>query len=431
MTAASLWRGRALALVGIVLFALSVRTPVAGMSPLLERIAQDMTLGPLVLGIIGAVPPLAFVVSGLLTPALASRLGLERALYVALGLLALGQVGRALAPDATVLTIATIVATLGMGVGNVLLPPLVRRYFPDRVGLMTSLYATLIAVSSALPPLVAVPVADAAGWRTALGMWLVTTIAAAVPWVALLWRQRSAASAVLTMPDTVPPPPVEPGDAEAAATEAALEHPGEAPAERTASMGVRLLRSPTAWAIGVVFGISSMCAYAFFAWLPPLLVGHAGLDEASAGATLAIFTSMGLPAGVIVPLVVARFPRSTQLLTLVGAALLAIGYAGLLWAPSVATVVWAMSAGLGTLVFPLALVLINLRSATPATTVALSGFVQTVGYLMGAAGPFIVSLLHDATGGWTAPLGVLFAGVVLMVPAAIILHRGRLVDDEV
>ena len=48
------------------------------------------------------------------------------------------------------------------------------------------------------------------------------------------------------------------------------------------------------------------------------------------------------------------------------------------------------------------LTLIGLRSRTPQGTAALSGFTQSLGYLMAVVGPFAVGALHDATGGWTA-----------------------------
>jgi CP family cyanate transporter-like MFS transporter len=139
---------------------------------------------------------------------------------------------------------------------------------------------------------------------------------------------------------------------------------------------------------------------------------------------------MGFPAGLIVPVVAARFPRGTAAMAMLGAVFFVIGYLGLLLAPASASVLWVASAGLGPLLFPLALVLINLRSSTPQSTVALSGFVQTVGYILGAVGPFVVGLLHDATGGWTVPLIFLLVVVVLILPAAAILARGRTVDAE-
>lgn len=431
MTVRSLRAGRTLALLGVLLVALSLRTPVAAMSPILDRIGTDFPLDLFVLGLIGAAPPLAFAASGLVAPTIARRIGLERALLAALAAMSLGHLGRALAPEQVTLTIATVLALVGVGVGNVLLPPLVRRYFPDRVGLVTSLYATLLSISTAIPALVAVPVADAAGWRVSLAMWLAVSLVAAVPWVAVLLERRPAAAAPAPLPAVaehtgpIELGAIELGDAQAAATEAALAH-RPAPAR----LGARMLRSPTAWAIGVIFGSSSLGAYACFAWLPQLLVDRAGVTEASAGALLALYAFMGFPAGLVIPVLAARFPRGSTGLALLGVAFFAVGYLGLLWAPGTATVVWVASAGLGPLLFPLALVLINLRSAAPAATVALSGFVQTVGYLLGAVGPFVVGLLHDATDDWTVPLVFLLCVVVLILPAAAIIARGRVVDAE-
>lgn len=428
MTTRPLWAGRTLALLGVLLVALSLRTPVAAMSPILDRIGRDIPLDAVVLGVIGAAPPLAFAASGFVAPAIARRIGLERALLASLAAMTLGHLARALAPESIVLTLGSVLALLGVGVGNVLLPPVVRRYFPDRVGLVTSLYATLLSVSTAIPALLAVPVADTAGWRMSLAMWLLVSLVAAVPWVGVLLERRPLVPSAPAEPERTGPielGAIELGDAQAAGTEAAL-------ANRPASsrLGVRMLRSPTAWAIGVTFGSSSLGAYACFAWLPKLLVDHAGVTPVAAGALLALYAFMGFPAGILVPVIAARFPRSVAAMALLGAAFFVVGYLGLLLVPTAAPVVWVASAGLGPLLFPLALVLINLRSTTPRSTVALSGFVQTVGYILGSVGPFVVGLLHDATGTWTVPLVFLLAVVALILPAAAILARNRTVDSE-
>ncbi|OJX69131.1 MAG: hypothetical protein BGO94_11240 [Micrococcales bacterium 72-143] len=425
-----LWAGRTLALLGVLLVSLSLRTPVAAMSPILDRIGADIPLDAFALGLIGAAPPLAFAASGILAPAIARRVGLEQALIASLVAMALGHLVRAIAPGSVVLTLGTLLALLGVGIGNVLLPPVVRRYFPDRVGLVTSLYATLLSVSTAVPALVAVPVADAAGWRTSLAAWTFVAVIAAAPWAAVLLRGRplpvAAADAVPTRTGPVELGAIAIEDAQAAPTEAAVERRPDPPRR----LGIRMLRSPTAWAIGVVFGSSSLGAYAAFAWLPKLLVDQAGADDAVAGALLALYAFMGFPAGLLVPVLVARFPRSTAPMVLLGAGFFVAGYLGLLLAPAAAPVVWVASAGLGPLLFPLALVLINLRSTTPQTTVALSGFVQTVGYLLGAVGPFVVGILHDVTEGWLVPLVFLLAVLVILPPAAAILARARTVDAE-
>lgn len=393
-----LWRGRSAALIGILLIAMSLRTPVAALSPILDQIGDEIVLDPVLLGFIGAAPPLAFAASGFAAPWLARRFGLERTVFASIIVMGLGHLGRALASDSISLALTSVITLFGVGIGNVLLPALVRRYFPDRVGLLTALYAAVLSISTALPPLVAVPVADSVGWRWSLGVWMIVALVAALPWIAALRIGPAAVSAV-----------------------------GVAPAVGIA----RMLASPTAWALGVVFGVSSFTAYAGFAWLPSILIDRAGVDAATAGQMLAVFAIMGFPTALLVPVIAARRPGSAAPMVLLGAVLFAGGAVGLLVAPAELPWVWVASSGLGALLFPLSLVLINLRSGSSSTTVAVSGFVQTVGYLVGAVGPFLLGVLHDVTGGWQVPLVVLLLCVVALVPAAAILARGRRVDDEV
>src|SRR5690606_38765021 len=236
--------------------------PVAALSPILDRVGAEIALDAVVLGLIGAAPPLAFAASGFLAPGLGRRMGLERALVASLAAAVLGHVVRAVAPDAVALTLGTVVTLLGVGVGNVLLPSIVRRYFPDRVGLLTSLYATIMSISTTVPALIAVPVSDAAGWRSSLAVWMLVSLIAAVPWVAMLLQRRAVSDPA---------------------------HPeGPVAGVRGAGcLGSRMLRSPTAWAIAVIFGSSSLSAYACFAWLPRLHVDHACASEATVGALTA------------------------------------------------------------------------------------------------------------------------------------------------
>jgi cyanate permease len=126
-----LWAGRTAALLGILLIALNLRSAVAALSPIVDQISSDVALGPVVLGIIGAAPPVTFAVTGLLAPWLSRKLGLEGGLLLAAAAMVIGHVARSLAPNATMLIIATTVTLAGAGFGNVLLPPVVKRYFPD------------------------------------------------------------------------------------------------------------------------------------------------------------------------------------------------------------------------------------------------------------------------------------------------------------
>jgi CP family cyanate transporter-like MFS transporter len=87
-------------------------------------------------------------------------------------------------------------------------------------------------------------------------------------------------------------------------------------------------------------------------------------------------------------------------------------------------------AGLGPLLFPLCLVLINVRTRTHEGSVALSGFTQGLGYTLGALGPLVVGLLHQVTGGWTVALIVLTATALAAAAAGFVVARPRALEDR-
>jgi CP family cyanate transporter-like MFS transporter len=393
-----LWAGRTLALVGIVFVAFNLRTAVASLSPILGQLEAEIPLNPTVVGFLGMLPPLCYAVFGILTPMVAKRIGLEAALIGSILALTVGLFGRGIAGSALWLVAASALTFAAIGVGNVLLPPLVKRYFPDRIGLITTIYVTAMSVSTFTPPLIAVPVADAAGWRVSLGEWAFVAVLSIVPWIALLVHPNRKDRAAL---------PEE-------ADRGRLRH---------------ALRSRLAWALAILFAVAGFNAYAAFAWLPTILHDIAGTTPAQAGALLSLYAAMGLPAGLLVPVIAARYGK-VRLLVAVAIAAFIVGYLGLLLVPTWATWLWVALVGLGPLLFPLTLVLINLRSRTHSGAVALSGFVQSVGYLIVAIGPLAVGLLHDATGGWTVPLVFLLASAVPAAVAGLVVARPRYFEDE-
>lgn len=420
-----LWQGRALALIGIVLVAFSLRSAVASLSPVLDHVAEDFPVAPVIVGLIGAAPPVCFALFGLLTPLFERRFGLERMAVVAIVLMAAGMLLRGLAPDSWSLLAATAVVFAGVGSGNVLLPPLVKKYFADRLGVMMTAYSTTLAVSTFLPPLVAVPVADSLGWRISLGMWGVVAALALVPWVTLLVRSRGDDRAVPT--ELLVPDPTD-GVDDVRDAVAASTGPITTQSASPRVFG-RLWRLPLAWALALVFGTSSTMAYVAFAWLPTILVDLGGVTPATAGFLLSLFALVGLPCSMLVPVLVVRF-QATRPLFFVAVVAGLVGLAGLLLFPTVALPLWVAIFGLTAIMFPLSLVLLSIRARTPESAVALSGFVQSIGYAIAAVFPLLVGLLHDTSGGWQVPLLVVAGVLVVSVPAGIIAGRRRTIEDE-
>jgi CP family cyanate transporter-like MFS transporter len=142
-----------------------------------------------------------------------------------------------------------------------------------------------------------------------------------------------------------------------------------------------------------------------------------------------VFAIAGFPVSIIAPILVARL-RSPSWLIIAGVVFFVVGYLGLLLAPGTLTVVWVLFAGLGPILFPVCLVLINTRTRTHTGSVALSGFAQGIGYTAGAFGPLLLGVLHDLTGGWTLPLVFLLAISLVAIVSAVILARPAFVEDE-
>jgi len=259
-------------------------------------------------------------------------------------------------------------------VANVLLPPLIKKHFDAHLGLVTAGYVTAMAAGTVLPPFIATPVSDAAGWRISLGVWVLTGAVALVSALALARRQRAGQPARRETTAPVPPP--------------------------------SRARSRAVWGLAVLFSVASLNVYTVFAWLPHYLTDRIGSSADDTGRLLSLYAFAGVPSGVLVPLLVPRL-RSGTVPILLSAAAFVTGSLGLLIAPSLWPALWVGCTGLGTALIPLTLIMINLRTATPEQSVATSGFVQGVGYGVGALGPLAFGALHSLTGSWTASLVML------------------------
>lgn len=395
-----LWRGRILAFAGILIVAFNLRSAVAALSPIFADIRVDFPLSSVAVGVLAMLPPASFAVFGIVSPAFTRCLSIEALALISMAAIVLGDLLRAVSGSFTMLAISSVLAFAGMGVGNVLLPPLVKRYFPDRIGLMTSLYAMVLALSTLVPPLVAVPVADATGWRFSAGMWGILAMGAILPWLGILVRRAPKVTA----------------------DDGVIEEP------EPKLLG-RIWHAPIAWSLAIVFAVSSLNAYTMFGWLPEILHDVAGTDAGVAGVLLSLYAAMGIPAGLLIPILAVRM-KNVGVLVYAGVACFFVGDLGLIFLPTVATWLWVAFAGLGPLVFPLCLVLINLRTRTHQGAVALSGFVQGLGYALAAVGPLVIGVMHQLTGEWTLPFIVLIASAVAAAIAGIVVAKPIQLEDQ-
>ncbi|WOC11597.1 CynX/NimT family MFS transporter [Gordonia sp. MP11Mi] len=397
-------RGRVIVLLAIVVFAFSLRTAVTSFTPLLERISDDIGFGNTISGLLGMLPTLAFGVAGIVSPRLGRRFGIEQVTLAAVVITGVGIAARAFSQNVGVLVVLSCVALFGMGIGNILIPPLVKRYFSDRIAPISTAYIVFVQAGTVIPAAVAIPLADSTNWRFSLGVWALVPVAALGPWLWVVRERRATAR-----------------------RDAAAVIDGEA-AVAAPDVGISMWRNPMAWGMTLMFGMTSAGTYAMFTWLPKIFT-DAGGSESLGGTAVAVFSGVGLAATFVAPTLSTRFANPFGF-TLIFAACWFAGFAGLMWAPLSAPLLWALLCGLGPTTFPMALTLINVRTRTSAASASLSGFAQGVGYLLACAGPMLFGVLHDVTHGWGVPFLLVVGMVLVMLCGAWIICKPRYLEDQ-
>ncbi len=369
-----------------------MRTAVTSVGAVLDDIEHGLHVSSSAAGLITTLPVICFAGVGAMTPRLAGRFSVHRLLVVALVLMTLGLAARATVGSLWLFVVLSLVALVGGAVANITLPIIVKRDFPDRIGRMTALYTTALAVGTTAGAGLTVPVGDLAdGWRFGLGSWAVLSALAVLPWLTMLGH------------DVVEPM-----------------------ARHTIRAG-ELMRSRTAWALTVFFAAQSFQAYIGFGWFADFLHDH-GHSKSAAGYLVAVMAGLSIPVSMIAPTIPARRHRA-----LVGVLALSylLAYLGMAMAPNGGALAWMVLAGIGSGMFPLALTLIGLRARTSATTGVLSAFVQSIGYIVAGTGPLLFGVLHDAAGGWGPPLALLFAALGIALVSGWLATGPYYVDDEV
>jgi CP family cyanate transporter-like MFS transporter len=380
-------------LVAILLLSVNLRPAAVSVGPVLDELRDGLGMGPASAGLLTSLPVLSFAIFGALAPSAARRLGPHRVTFLALLAVVVGLAARSAVEQEAAFLGLSLLATAGMAMANVLIPSLVRLHFPERIGLMTSLYTTMLGIGLTGAFLLTVPVSDAFGsWRYGIGAWAVLAAVAAVPWFGLIRFDQALDTPVRDV-----------GYADIA-------------------------RTRLGWAMTLFFGLQSLMAYAVFGWFATLWRDH-GFGAGTAGALVGIVAGMSIPLSLVLPQAVARPGDQRWVLVLVMACY-PVAYVGLLVAPHSLAVVWAVVLGAALTTFPIVLTYIGLRTRTAGATAALSGWTQSTGYLMAAAGPFGVGVLHDATGGWSVPLVVLLALSVPLFVVGMYVGRPAHIEDQ-
>lgn len=385
-----------LLIIGIVLVSINLRPAITAVGPLISLIQADLQLSHGVAGLLTSLPVIAFAVISPIVPKLVKRTSNSWALIIGLGLLLLGIILR-LITHLTPLFIGTFIIGAGIAILNVVLPGIIKDKFPEKFGLMTSVYTTTMSLFAALASGLSIPFAVGMklGWENALAFWAIPVAVTFLLWLYLVkFDKRNATNQHVTN-DTY---------------------------EKT-----NLWKSSLAWQLALFLGLQSFLFYSSIAWLPDIL-RNKGVSRETAGWLLSFTQLIGLPANFFVPIIAERF-KSQQKVALGICACSILGFTVLLFStnymPMMIGIIF-IGLGLGG-TFSLALAFIGMRSKDAEVAAELSGMAQSLGYVFAAVGPLLIGLFFDLTNAWIIPIISLIIVSILTAMFGMLAGRDRFV----
>ena len=367
-----------------MLISINLRTSIASVGPLIPFIREDLGISNGEAGFLTTLSLITFAIFSLFAPSIGKKLGLGKAIFLGILLLAIGVVIR-VQGGITLLYLGTALTGIGIVTANVLMIPFFKARIPEKIGLMTALLSTGMSLFAAIASGISVPLAEGLGWgwRGALLSWVGVMVLALIAWIPQL------------------SPPKYKGNAEV------LE-------------GKNVWKSTLAWQVTGFMGAQSVMYFTMITWLPDLLIAR-GMTPVTAGMALFYMQLISLIGTFFAPNLLMRLPQQSGVVIAVGIGYL-VGYSALFIHNELLTFAALTVIGIGSgASLSIAYTLISMRTAEALTTSRLSGMVQSAGYVLAALGPLVFGICLDVFGNWNLLIWFLLAMtlqfIVLGIPA--------------
>ncbi|MGM8215364.1 CynX/NimT family MFS transporter [Bacillaceae bacterium W0354] len=368
-------------ILGIILVAFNLRPSITAVGPLISDIRLDTGISNGVAGLLTTLPLLAFAFLSPFAPRIGQKFGNELTVLFGLILLCAGIFIR---PTDIIflLFFGTILVGAGVAICNVLLPGIVKRRFPAKVGLMTGIYTMAMSSVASAGSGFSVPLAHGLdlGWKWTLAVWGFLVIIAMIIWLPQLKKKNR--SEKLPEPD---------------------------PSDRD------IWKSNIAWKVTLFMGLQSMLFFSVVAWLPEILIDR-NFNQEEAGWMVSIVQMVGLPSALLAPIIADKLPNQRSIVATMGtlyfvglSLLLLVNGNYFILSISILFIGLSQGAGIG-----LSLTFISLRARNPQQAANLSGMAQSVGYFLAAIGPFMVGIIFDWFASWNISIVILVIVSLLM-----------------
>ncbi|MDG0822493.1 MAG: MFS transporter [Staphylococcus equorum] len=387
-------------IIAIVFIASTLRAPLTSVGPVVEEIKQVMEIGNSVAGILTTIPLIIFAIVSPLVSKVTSRLTMSRTIFYSTILLIIALLLR-IAGDFNLFIIGTLLLGIAIAFGNVVLPSYVKWYFPMQIGLATGIYSGTMNFTAGLGGGLSFPLSEMSpiGFRLSLSFWIIFGVIAL-----LLWIPKARTGAKLEQ-ETVDQSKLEP------------------------SKKVNVVKSKLAWMVALTMGFQSMVFYTMVAWVPSILIDR-GLEPTTAGYLLMLNQFSQVPMTFIFPIVASKL-KDQRILVVIITVLFLIGFSLFFTQSLVLLIIGIVIAGLAMgACFSLCMTFFSIRAHTSEGSISLSGFGQSVGYLIAAIGPFLIGYLYDATGSWNSGIVALIIMSILIFIFGYPAAKNKVVEDE-
>ena len=385
----------ALILLGILFISFNLRAPITAVGSISEMIQQEFSLTKAATGFITTLPLIAFAIVSPFVSTISGKLGQARTMLVGLLFILAGELVRSYTGVAG-LFLGTAIIGIGIAIGNVIIPSIIKLRFSERVGAVTSVYTSGMCIFAAVGAGVSVPLAKGMdlGWKHTLAVWFFLTLVTILIWLPQVKEKAVAAKAAAS-----------------------------------GTKSTSIWKSKLAWWVTLYMGVQSLLFYSQVAWLPTIVMSK-DLSEAFAGNMAMLFQLMAIPATLVIPMLCDKLKDQRILVYVVcaiyatGMTLFLVGHSAML----ITLAVIMMSIGMGGSI-SLSIAFISLRSPNSQRAAQLSGMSQSAGYLLAALGPVLTGFLYDHMHTWSIPVVLFIALIVFLALCGSFAGRGETVEE--
>ena len=371
-------------LLGIILLGMILRTPITSVGAIIGPLKNLLEINNTVAGLITTIPLIAFAIFSPFVAKISNKIGLEKTLYLAAIVTSIGLLLRFYI-NTSVFFVTTFIIGVGITVGNVLLPGLAKKYFPENLGVMTGFYAVVMNVSASVAAGISYPIlsSNVGGEKFSTGLavniWLIVSVLNIVIYAIITKNSKS---------------------------ERIIED------KKTGVTGY--LKSLKMWSVMLSMGLQSALFYCSVSWFAEIMISK-GFTPSEAGLLLSISQFAQFPSTFLVPvlaekiknkLIIPIFITLGYVASLIGMVYIQGNFALM----TIYIVLFALAGG-GS--FSYVMYLFSAKSKNEEEAADISGLAQAGGYWLAAIFPPLLGYVRDVLN-WDVAIYILIVTASLL-----------------